>query len=373
MTKIVYIDDYSPYGDGITSDRNALIDAMNACQNDGKVILGGGGAKYYIGEEPLYIPKGIEITGPGGMGGNNGYDQAWVNQLTAITMAPTAYLMLQSRTTLRNLALLPKGMIFPQSNSSNWSGLAISTNTGQNEVDITTDNVLAMGFFKAFDGYNCPRLNMHKFMFDAVYGVTVSNAGDPIRLHQVHGWPFATVSGPYGNSGLNRGGVAFEFTTNTDAGTVSDCFSGHYQTGMIVSDINGLRITNHGIEAPYNETATGFYFNGNTENIELVSVQAVGLQNGAVIDINNSAGIIRFNGGMMASNRDNNVRAFKGVAHLDGLNMRNGLPLNAHVGLISSDSKVIAQNCLYASKTFANYYNGASSNQLIAENNHVIG
>lgn len=173
----------------------------------------------------------------------------------------------------------------------------------------------------------------------------------------MHAWPFATVSGPKATGpdladlvGLLRSGTAFEFLNNTDGGTVSQCFSGHYNVGFRAANLNGLRFDHCGAESPYNADATGYTFEGAAQNIELTACQGVGCQNGVVVNLSGLSNLISINGGMYASNSDNNVRVFNGTvavrnANLGFAQIKDGhIVTAAHVSIIGTRSQIILQN-----------------------------
>lgn len=373
MTNIVYIASYNPAGDGVTVDYVPMQNACTAAGVDGMVILEGGGKKYYMGTNELVIPKGVTIYNPGLAGGNNVYDQTWANSLGGILTDPSYPIFMQSRTALKNVTVYPAGMTFPQSDASAWTGTAISTNTGNQEWDIKLENSLIMGYAMGFDGHNCPRLEMEKAMIDCVAGVNIDTAVDCIRLHKVHVWPFATVSGPNAASGtgLVRNGTAYNFATNADGGSVESCFTNNHLNGFVVTDVNGLRFMACGAEAPYISNATGYLLQGNTQNTDIDSCQGVGCQNGVVINANNPGMVNSITGGMYGTNNDNNIRVFNGVAKITGVNFQPAT--NAHTSLIGTGSRIVATGNSYTGAIpFNILLNGAAGSQLSSSNNVPI-
>jgi len=304
------------------------------------------------------------------MGGDNGYGQEWVDMLGGLRVISTRQIVMHSRSGLKNLVVIPHGMTFPQISSDFWTGCPLTTRTGFNEVDVDLDRVLVMGFAQAFDGINCPRLRMNHFEFDCKSGIVVDTAGDTIQLNYVRGWPWATVSGPNGNAGLTRPGIAMEFKNNTDGGLLTNSFSTSYAVGLRVADLNGLRIHGHAVESPYLPNAIGYLAEGNAQNIELLGCQGNGLQNGVVVNVSSFPNQINVIGGLWGAQSDNHFRVFKGT-----LSVRNALMHNClnHSSVIGLDSRLILQNNNYNAAFPLNVlYGGAQASQFINSNNVVI-
>lgn len=368
MTRIVYISDYTPFSNGVDSDFPALLAAVTACGNDGTVVLEGG-KKYWLMENTLQLPAGVRIENPGVIGGSGVYDQSWFDKLGGLIITPGYQIIMHSRSALKNLVIAPKGMTFPQANSSSWTGTPLTTRTGVNEVDVRLEDVLVLGFALAFDGVNCPRLRMTRFEFDCLAGIVVDNAGDSIQLEYCRGWPWATVSGPNGNAGLVRPGVAFELKNNTDAGTLRECFSGHYATGYKISNLDGLRLIGCGAESLYIPSAIGYLIEGAAQHVELIGCQGNGLQNAVVQNTSNIGYLNSINGGLFGQTTDNAVRVFGGTlavrnAHLYATD-------GACTTLIGPSSRLILQNNIYPSNGVLNQLFGANPAQLISTNNVI--
>lgn len=369
MTQLVHFADYCPAGDQVTDDGLKLLQAIAACGNDGRVMLEGG-KQYFLGDRNITLPEGVIIDNPGSMGGDNGYGQDWANMLGGFRIASGRQIIMHSRSGLRNLAVIPYGMTFPQSSCSGWTGTPLSTRTGYNEVDVDLDRVLVMGFAQAFDGINCPRLRMNHFEFDCKAGIVIDTAGDTIQLNYVRGWPWATVSGPNGNAGLTRPGIAMEFKNNTDGGLITNSFSTSYAVGVRVADLNGLRIHGHAVESPYLSGAIGYLIEGVAQNIELLGCQGNGLQNAVVANMSVFSNQVNVNGGLWGAQSDNHFRAFGGT-----LTVRNALmqSCNIHASAVGTNSRLILQNNNYlATQLLTTLYSGAQAAQVITANNVVI-
>ncbi len=198
------------------------------------------GASYAV-DVDLVIPSGANLKGPTSFVGSPGPGN-WAS-LPGLDIAPSASVRLSNGAGLDGVLLRRKGMTFPATDTSAFSGSAVI----MQGIDAYVLNSAILGFSQAIrnDGYERPRID--RVNIDCLNGVWISGCYDVAYLREVHCWPFSMALGG-DSTKFHRSGEAFKFTDNVDWARVTDCFSYGYFRGIHIKNANDIMITGHGID-----------------------------------------------------------------------------------------------------------------------------
>jgi hypothetical protein len=211
-----------------------------------------------------YVPPGVytitgDVTLPAGAvlhgfdisyGENRGLGQ--YQRGTVLKMAPGARIRLGEGASLRNVAILNSALPYPPANASDaqarinsFSGVAIAA-AG---ADVCVQNVLVIGFDRAFQCIGYERPLLIDFRFDCANGVEVSNCTDVARIVRCHAWQYYIAHNPALGTAwalTQRSGIAYNFYDVVD-GLDADVFAFGWNVGVRLKAI-GLASVTGGID-----------------------------------------------------------------------------------------------------------------------------
>lgn len=281
LTDFVSVMDFQAKGDGTTDDTNAFQNALNSLGAKGGRVLAPAGYNFLINGS-LTLPINCQLVGPyefTGVPGNNS-STPYANQ-GAILLNPTQTITLDSNAALQGLLIYPKGMTFPQTTYTGWSGTAVTINGD----DVTISQCMIIGFNQAVYSTGNQRPRIFGLYHDNVQGIWIDNCKDVNHIRDCHAWPFATISASGGV--LTRPGIAYKCTTENDTFMWVNNFAYGYQTCFAATNAVGGTMLNCSADGV---VQTGFYgFNlTNCTNTNLIGCQgaaqdsAVAINNGVI-------------------------------------------------------------------------------------------
>ena len=246
--------------------------ALNAAIYGGRVIVPAG--RYAILNN-LTIPAGVSLVGPYsevGAPGATSFSPPY-GSMSAILLAATATITVNGSGVIDGCLIVPNGMTFPQTNSSAWSGSAITV-AGQ---DVVIKNSMIMGFNLGIGSDGFDRLRVADCNMDNNNNIAINASEDTFKISRVHCWPFATFypSVPY--TGLQRNGASFSCANSNDWGKFTDCFCYGYAIGYNIQSCDSVTCLGCGADNVQQGTyGIGFNVIGGSTDTRLIGCQASG-------------------------------------------------------------------------------------------------
>ncbi len=283
--EIISVKDFGAVGDGVTDDTVAIQNALKAFNDIGGKIIVPNGMRCVVGD--LWVSKGVTFEGSNAQPGwDENLEKQYKNYGSALLLKENSTIHLQAGSTLRNLLIVPNGMLFPQLNPDSWKGTAVKTQGDDAHIEYC----LIMGFNQAIEALGHKRPRIKNIYFDCINGIHVGDCWDIGVVQDCHAWSFATVAnlGKTGYTDL-RPGIAYLFGKGGDLRAI-DNFSYGYYRGTVIDSCNGITILNMGNDTnPKNHPhSIGMIVQGSSESVRLIDCQTAAYDDaGVIIDITN--------------------------------------------------------------------------------------
>lgn len=369
LQDIFNIRDFGAVGDGVTDCTNAISAAAAA--------MGAAGGTLYIPNSGTYLvdtsftlPKNITLQGPhwhlGSPGSNVTSDYATVGGQLRINSA--AMITLGSNSGMVGVLALRKGMTFPTTGDSLFSGTAIAVG-GE---DTFLMNCMVMGFNTAFylNTFNRPKVMNNNF--DNFNCVSIANCQDIARVENNHCWPFSSISyynaNPTSATAAQRGGVAFLFQNVGDANKCLNNFSYGWLRGTQLLNVNYMQLIGccHDGTIPPLASSGGIHIGSACADVQVIACQTVGNASGVIVDLSsgpyNNINITEHNAAYCGIG----VNWLRGNGNLKGATIR-----DCTVGMVvaSTTPNLLVQNCTFYGITKRPISISASISTLTLSNN----
>lgn len=196
---------------------------------------------------------------------------------TVLLLTPSARIVLRDGAALRNVAILNASLPYPPTNGTDaaariaaFAGTAIDI-AG---ADTVVDNVLIIGFDKAYRCIGYERPNIRDLRFDCTNGVEISQCFDVARADGIHGWQYYIAHNPALGTAWSltqRAGIAFDLHDVADGTKLSRIFSYGFRKGVRLKNVFAVSIDQGGADNAISEA------NGN------IGLQTEGTCNGVLL------------------------------------------------------------------------------------------
>jgi hypothetical protein len=242
LNGIVSVLQFGAVGDGVTDDTAAIQAAIDSLGAAGGTVMIPNGMRCVL-NSTLVVKPNVGLQGP-----NLYVGTAQDNALApydvlggALLLSGTQTINMRGGSSLSGLLIYRKGMTFPQTSVSGWTGTAI---TATND-DVAVENCMILGFDKGFysSGHQRPRLT--SVYMDNINCVEIAACYDIAYLFQCHCWPFATIAN---GTPLIRSGTAYSLHDGGDWNKITNCFSYGYFRGLTISNANSITATGCGFD-----------------------------------------------------------------------------------------------------------------------------
>lgn len=319
-TYIVGVQQYGAVGNGTHDDTIAIQSAL-------AIVSAGGGGVVHIPygltcliTSNTTIPSNVVLTGGGIIKGNPGNNSSapYLSQGGAIILSTSATITLSSSAAITGLLIRPAGMTFPQTDSSTWTGTAL-TITGD---DSTVSGCLVIGFNAAVVATGAQRPKVFDLLFDCNNGVEVTNCLDIAQIHRCHGWPYANIAlASKPSNWSDRSGIAYNIHDTVDWANIVDCFAYNYTYGGITNNVAQTSWVNFKTDGPFTVSAgtgrtgtTGLLVEGTSTSTRIINPQINSAQFSVVVNVPTTPGYsVRISGGHLLSSGNPTTGPYNGA------------------------------------------------------------
>lgn len=323
--------DLSQYGCGDVASFSAAFECLG---DAGGTISIPHGFPCHI-ETDLTVPKGVGILGPYIHTGPRRFDDA-IGTMAAITIAPTAKIILEDAAGLAGCILKREGLTLPAMGPDDFAGLAVQISGS----DAFVHGCMILGFDKAVKAHGFFRPRIRDVLIDCKNGIEVSACYDVGYIENVHCWPICTtyLRGAESPSNDQRPGKAFYFHDVADWCKVTNCFAYGYLEGFRLTNVNSCTLLSCGADntksgltggTPNHVGSKGFVIDGTSTECRLIGWQAAAMDYagihihtapGAVTHIHSGNAWLVNNHAIVVSHGDANIvgnslrNAYSGIA-----------------------------------------------------------
>jgi hypothetical protein len=269
LNDIVDVKAFGAVGDGVTDDTAKIQAAIDSLGSAGGTVTIPSGMKCVL-DHTLIVKPNVGIQGPNLYVGTPQDNSAAPYDLVggSLLLSGTQTITMQGGSSLSGLLIYRKGMTFPQTTVSGWTGTAITAA----DDDVSVENCMILGFEKGFysSGHQRPRLT--SVYMDNINCVEIAACYDIAYLFQCHCWPFATIAN---GTPLIRPGTAYSFHDGGDWNKITNCFSYGYLRGLTISNANSITATGCGFDnvPGGHPNSIGIIVTNGCEDTKLISCQ----------------------------------------------------------------------------------------------------
>lgn len=369
LQEVYSVKDFGAVGDGVTDDTGAIQAAIDALGAAGGTVLIPNGMRCVV-DSGLTVKPNVGIKGPnlyvGSPMDNSSANYGLVGGALLLDGAQT--IAMQGGSCLSGLLIYRKGMTFPQTSVSGWTGTAITAD----DDDVFVENCMILGFEKAFysNGHQRPRLT--SVYMDNINGVEIAVCFDIAYVNQCHCWPFATIAASGSGAPLIRAGKAFYFRNGGDWNKLTNCFSYGYLRGLVIEACNSMTVTGCGFDnvPGGHPNSIGISIIGGCEDTKLLGCQTAA-QDTAGIFIDNAAAyplMTTIQNHTVWGGSDHGVLIYGGDATILGCGFRgidNVVSVTVNSSAVFFDDnwvRDITATIINASVSTANVYMGSNNN-----------
>ena len=220
------------------ADGDAILQALAARGATGGSALIDAASKCVVNQNVL-MPEGSGLKGTLQLRGQPSASTL-LAQGSAIYLESGAQIQPQSSTSIEGLLVQRKGVTYTEADASAFSGTAISSVAGSNDIAIS--GTLVAGFQNGIVIPSGGRIRLENDYVDAQSCVSAGPSGDTSRYLHVHCWPFVTAGSPNlaSATGNDRTGMGF-YVYGLQGGTVIDdvlAFQ-HHGGGVVIGPSAG--------------------------------------------------------------------------------------------------------------------------------------
>lgn len=275
---------FGAVGDGVNDDTAAMENALASFGESGGVLYLPANKRYLITRN-IAIHDRVSVVGESEFKGDpqgEFIDECAYYKYGSSLVLDGGTVYLQNSSSLKNCLLYKKGIDFPSSDASKFSGTAL----GISGDDCTVENVMILGFNLAITSTAVTRCVYNRVFIDCVNGIEIKGAPDIIRIEDVHCYPFLTT--PHESTDVSknyRDGIAFYLHDGVDLPFLSDCFSYGYKVGFKFANMSTPMLVNCMSDGKREQGVTiGFVFTDFVLSPMLVNCCSYNRQHGIYID-----------------------------------------------------------------------------------------
>ncbi|WP_186093627.1 hypothetical protein [Burkholderia gladioli] len=323
LSRSVTFRQFGAKGDATADDYQKITNAivwMNSI-GGGQVVPDSDG-KFYSSTSVDILP-GVTVAGVvdvvGTLGDNT---SAPYNSMGgAILLGAGATLNLHSSAALSGVLIYPKGMTFPQTDASTWTGTAVLVKGD----DVSISRNMILGFNQAIAGGGVQRPYIGYCKIDCVNGVDLEQVLDVVTLDKLHGWPFATIATASKPSNWSdRLGTFINLHDTVDWANILDCFEYNYNIGIVLNGVAQTTLSNLKTDGPFTVAVgtgrsgtIGVLVEGNSTSTRILAPQINSCQFSVVVNIPAASGSsVTIDGGALLSSGNPITGPYNGAALL---------------------------------------------------------
>lgn len=266
--------------DGTSDDVPGLQLCFTALGAAGGVIHVANGKTVLI-DSNITIPDNVEIRGSRRMKSSFGpVDSAVFSNRMLVNSAAT--ITLQNSSGITNFLMLRKGLswnITSAQVASQFLGSAITL--ADAKTDAFVENCAILGFLYGIRSIagatNIARSRLKHLLMDNINCIYLQNSLDTHRLHDIHCWPFVTVSSTPEAQGahLKRSGAGVRLDDSQDWTALTEVFTFGYFRGIQLSDTTAVQMNSCGSDYPASTSdgAIGLLIEGASGEITSIAHQ----------------------------------------------------------------------------------------------------
>lgn len=227
---------FGAVGDGVTNDRAAIQNALNALPVQGGTVLL---TKRYVVDTDITLPINGRLCGTWSPFGAHPWPGVAVGTevhkfTCTIILNSAASINMSGGSQLEMLSVLRKGMTVAEASSALFAGTAIkgigTAPLQMNGLRISHCQVIGFAQLAYFE--QTPRMEIEYVSGDNIAGFRFGTCFDVIRIKNCHMWPFSSDGVRPAISNYNRAGSAYYFATRNDIMQLDGLFSYGYYRGI---------------------------------------------------------------------------------------------------------------------------------------------
>ena len=293
LNGIVSVLQFGVVGNGVTDDTIAIQAAIDSLGDAGGTIVIPNGMRCVL-DSTLIVRSNVGIQGPNIYVGNptTNAGPSQYNEIGgAFLLSGTQTITMQGGSSLSGLLIYRKGMTFPQTTVSGWTGTAI-TAAGD---DVSVENCMILGFDKAFYSNSFQRARLTSLYMDNTNGIEIASCYDIARVSDCHSWPFTTVAAHGSGAPAIRSGNAYTFISGGDWNNIRNCFSYGYNRGLLIEDCSDITAIGCGFDnvPSGHPSAIGIVVRGTSDHTKLIGCQtAANGEAGVYVDVNPGSNLV---------------------------------------------------------------------------------
>ncbi|MBW5285937.1 hypothetical protein [Burkholderia gladioli] len=238
----------------------------------------------------------------------------------AILLGTGATLNVFSSSSLASVLIYPKGMTFPQTDASTWTGTAVMIKGD----DASISRCMILGFNLAVGGGGIQRPYIGRCKIDCVNGIDLEMVLDVVTLDKLHGWPFATIATVSKPSNWSDRGTFINLHDTVDWANVLDCFEYNYSIAVVLNGVAQTTLSNLKTDGPFTVAAgtgragtIGVLVEGNSTSTRIIAPQINSCQFSVVVNIPKASGSsVTIDGGALLSSGNPITGPYNGAALL---------------------------------------------------------
>lgn len=309
--------------EGVTDDKVAFERASQFQR-----ARGGGTARFFhrhLLDSDTYINDLVHLKGPIPTVGRivNGVKD-YGQRKGVLILNPAKSIYTESSAKLSGGILMRKGMAaVPYADNATalaevakFSGTAVIAAAPDPQIE----NMLFLGFDKAFYSNGQPRVRINNVMGDCNNGIHINASFDVLDVSNCHFWPFLTTE--WAQLTSKRPGAAYRVSNSDDWGRFSRTFSFGYERGHLFESADSITCVQCAADwfgEPVNTTMIGFEWTGTSKAGAMVDCQAASQWRGVSINITpTDRPTVQISGGQFWNNDENDIRLIRGFAQITG-------------------------------------------------------
>ncbi|HDL7834270.1 TPA: hypothetical protein PXP39_004227 [Yersinia enterocolitica] len=345
--------DFPGTWDGVADDTVGFQAAVNSFGLIGGTLHIPNIAKVYLAGA-VTIPGGVSISGDLKCPGAPGLPHLLGNIFklgSQIRINPAITVSLGGGNAINNVVITRSTMTGPEVNAANYGGIAFT----QAGADCRFDSVMCIGFLHLISCTNLARTVVTNSGIDALGGVYVKGAGDPVYVHGNHFWPYGTASAsglittPDENHFIFRNAAAVYLEGCAWPSITDNFIIGHNQF-LLVKDSTNPRLIGNGLEgipfdvSPFVLGVTGIQIEGSTNNTIIDGNVCAHLEQGVYINATDINSRHTITNQMCRNVKGAGIVVLGGNASIQA-NVEGRIASSAGVRVIGANSKVLIDGC----------------------------